>query len=490
MSLGLRLNNRLKQWIDPRSLQFQLGLTLATLITMGLSGVALWTTWRVQQILIDSHKDTIVGIGERIAQDVSLYDEMMSVDEAIQRTLDNRSSSKLLLWVQKTDGSLFAASPHTYDAAWKKLKSPSAMAAIFDNALPPRIFRVEDRDYVACESPINVNNQFQGELFIAQDITQDQQRFEAVVRAQIATTISAIALMTIITVFYLNRSLQPLQNICRVTQKISAEDLENSQLEIYQAPTEIQQLADRFNMMLARLSSAWKKEQDASSRQRQFVSNVSHELRTPLTVVQGYLQSILKRGSNLTEVQRDALNIATEEAEHTIQVLQDLLDLARADDGYIPYRMDHVILNDLIKKVADGVQQTRQRPIQVECPEDLITAYADETRLQQVLVNLVENAVKYSEPDTPVLVKAESTSQYATIEVSDRGPGIPKELHERIFERFYRVDEARTRSGGTGLGLSIVKTFVEGMHGQVSLCSEDNEGSTFTLKLPTMPTNA
>ena len=454
---------------------------------MGFSGVALWTTWRVQQILIDSHKDSIVGIGERISQDVTLYSDMMSVDEAVQRALDNRSSSKLLLWVQKTDGSLFAASPHTYDAAWKRLKSPRTMAAIFDNALPPRIFRVGEMDYVACESPIVVSTSFRGELFIAQDITDDQRRFEAVVRAQIATTIVAIVLMTLIMAFYLNRSLRPLQNICRVTQNISAEDLGRSQLNIQQAPTEIQQLADRFNMMLSRLSISWKKEQDSSARQRQFVSNVSHELRTPLTVVQGYVQSTLRRGNNLSEAQREALNIASEETEHTIQVLQDLLDLARADDGYIPFRMDHVILNDLIQKVANGVQKTRNRPITVDCPEELISAYTDETRLQQVLVNLVENAVKYSDPGTSVTINVEGFNDYAAIEVIDQGPGIPEGLQDRIFERFYRVDEARTRSGGTGLGLSIVKTFVEGMNGQVSLQSKENEGSRFTLKLPTMP---
>lgn len=477
----------LKKWVDPRSLQFQLGITLASLIAMGLSGVALWTTWRVQQILIDSHKDNIVGIGQRITQDASLYEEMMPGHEAVQKALDNRSSSKLLLWVQKPDNTLFAASPHAYDAAWKQFNSPNTMAAIFDGALPPRIFRVEDRDFVACESPIVIDSSFQGKLFIAQDITSDQQKFEAVVQAQIATTISAIVLMTLIMAFYINRSLQPLQNICRVTQKISAEDLDRSQVDIHQAPTEIQQLADRFNIMLSRLSAAWKKEQNASARQRQFVSNVSHELRTPLTVVRGYLQSTLRRGNNLSEGQREALNIASEEAEHTIQVLQDLLDLARADDGYIPFRMDHVILNDLVKKVSDGVQQSRHRPIHVDYQEDLITAYADETRLQQVLVNLIDNAVKYSSPPSPVSVTVKRHGTDALVEVSDRGSGIPEELHERIFERFYRVDEARTRSGGTGLGLSIVKTFIEGMHGSVKLSSKENEGSTFTLTLPVMP---
>ena len=476
-----------KKWADPRSLQFQLGLTLASLIALGLSSVALWTTFRVQQILIESHKESIVGIGERINQDVSLYEEMMTTEEALQKAIENRSSNKLLLWVQAKDGQLFAVSPHEYDAAWKKFNSPRTMAAIFDNALPPQIFRVNDRDFVACESPISVSNSFTGELFIAQDITDDQNKFEAVVRAQMATTISAILMMTMIMAFYLNRSLQPLQNICRATQKISAEDLESSQVTINQAPTEIQQLADRFNMMLTRLSSSWKKEQDQSARQRQFVSNVSHELRTPLTVVRGYLQSTLRRGDNLSEGQREALTIASEEADHTIQVLQDLLDLARADDGYIPYRMDYVILNDLIKKVVDGVGQNHGREIHTEFQDDLITAYTDETRLQQVLVNIVDNAVKYSEPPNPVFVKTTFTDNHAVIEVKDKGPGIPEALQERIFERFYRVDEARTRSGGTGLGLSIVKTFVEGMHGSVTLKSKENEGSTFSLKLPTLP---
>jgi signal transduction histidine kinase len=484
-----------KDWIDPRSLQFQLGVTLATLIAMGLSSVALWTSWRVQQILIESHKATIVGIGERITQDVTLYEEMMPIEEALETTLENRSSPKLLLWVQSSEGKLFAASPQEYDVAWKQLNSPRSMAAIFNDALPPRIFRVHDRDFVACESPLTVDASFSGELFIAQDITEDQEKFKAVVRAQLATTISAIILMTLIMVFYLNRSLQPLKDICRITQRISAEDLERSPIDIQSAPTEIQLLADRFNMMLGRLSVSWKKEQHASSRQRQFVSNVSHELRTPLTVVRGYLQSTLRRGTNLSEAQREALSIAAEEAEHTIQVLQDLLDLARADDGYIPYRMEHVIVNDLIKKVVDRVQKTQeeqrpsleQHPIEMEFETDLITAYADETRLQQVLVNLIDNAIKYSAPPAAVSVRAKRTDDHVVIEVTDRGSGIPQDLHDRIFERFYRVDEARTRSGGTGLGLSIVKTFVEGMNGSVTLKSEEHQGSTFTLTFPQMP---
>lgn len=460
---------------------------MATLIAMGLSCVALWTTWKVQQILIDSHKKGIEGIGAQITNDVFLYDEMMPIQKSVQKALTNRASRTLLLWVQEPDGTLVAAAPNQADIAWKHLNSPKNMAAIFNDALPPRIFRVRGRDFVACNSPLRVGDKFDGNLFIAQDITDDQRRFESVVRIQLATTISAIIVLTLSVAYYLNRTLRPLHEICRISKQISAEDLEQAQFTIHQAPTEIQQLADTFNMMLHRLSITWKKEQQSNERQRQFVSNVSHELRTPLTVVKGYIQSTLRRGENLSAVQREALDIASTEAEYTVQVLQDLLDLARADDGCIPYRMNHIILNDLVEKAAQNVHQLTNRPIHVEAETDLISAYVDETRLQQVLTNLIDNAVKYSDPPEPVIVRLSQSDESAFIEICDRGPGIAPELQDRIFERFYRVDEARTRSGGTGLGLSIVKTFVEGMNGQVSIQSDVDKGSIFTVELPLMP---
>lgn len=475
------------RWLDPRSLQFQLGVTIALLIATGLSTVAVWTTWKVQQILIDSHKQNIESIGASVTHDALLYEEMMPIPQGVLKALENRASRNLLLWVQEPNGNLIAPTPNTDDLAWQQINSPQTIAAVFQSSLPPRIFRVNDRDFVGCNRPLRISNAFKGELFVAQDITADQQRFASVVQIQLATTISAIILMTLSVMYYLNRTLRPLQDICRKTQEISADDLENAQFEIHQAPTEIQQLADTCNLMLQRLSMAWKKEQQASDHQRQFVTNVAHELRTPLTVVKGYIQSTLRRGENLTLGQREALDIAAGETEHTVQVLQNLLDLARAEEGCIPYRMDHVILNDQIAQATKNVHQHTKRPIVFTPPPDLISAYTDATHLQQVLLNLLDNAVKYSDPPTPVTVTLSQADNYAVIEVSDRGLGIDPDLQGRIFERFFRVDAARTRSGGTGLGLSVVKTFVEGMKGHVSLRSELGKGATFTIKLPLMP---
>ena len=189
----------------------------------------------------------------------------------------------------------------------------------------------------------------------------------------------------------------------------------------------------------------------------------------------------------MTDSQKEALGIATTEAEYTIRLLQDLLDLARADDGYMPFQLQVLVLNDVVANVVRMAEQFSHRQIIVSADASVIPAYADPNRLQQVLVNLVENAIKYSEPPEPITIQLDQTEEHAIIHICDRGPGIPLQQQSRIFERFYRLDEARTRSGGTGLGLSIVKIFVEGMGGEVSVTSQLGEGSTFSVKLPVSP---
>ena len=241
-----------------------------------------------------------------------------------------------------------------------------------------------------------------------------------------------------------------------MTSVISIEDLGQAQLYLDNAPSEVKELAQTLTMMLSRLSQSWEQE-------RQFVSNVSHELRTPLTIVHGYLQSVLRRQNNLTEVQLEALETAASEAERTIRLLQDLLDLARADNGYLHFQMKFCVLNDLVEEVVSMAEKYSDRPITIESATYPIEVKADYNRLKQVLLNLIDNAVKYSEANTPVILKLNQFPEQAVIQVCDQGYGIPLQHQTRIFERFYRVDESRSHTtGGCGLGLSIVKTLVEG----------------------------
>jgi signal transduction histidine kinase len=207
-----------------------------------------------------------------------------------------------------------------------------------------------------------------------------------------------------------------------------------------------------------------------------------------LSVVYGYLQSLLRRGTTLTTCQREALEIATAETDRTIRLLQDLLNLARADGGHLHFHWEPVVLNDLLDEIADKGKRFSDRFIQVDMPQALICIKTDRDRLTQVLLNLIDNAVKYSDPPDPVVLKLGQNQDHVTIQVSDRGCGISLQKQALIFERFYRVDGDRARTtGGAGLGLSIVKSLVEGMGGQVTLWSKPGEGSTFTILLPAQP---
>lgn len=199
----------------------------------------------------------------------------------------------------------------------------------------------------------------------------------------------------------------------------------------------------------------------------------------------GYLQSLLRRGTNLSAYQQQALETATAETERTIRMLQDLLDLARADSGNLHFRLNPIMLNTLVAEVAAMSQKVSNRQINVLATDEDVVTCADQDRLQQVLINLVDNAIKYSTPEQPVDLVLEKTEECTMIHVRDRGIGISLPHQNRIFERFYRVDEAMTRSrDGTGLGLAIAKSLIEGMDGRITLRSKPREGSIFTITLP------
>ncbi len=484
------LSTKLKKWINLSSLEVQLTLGLGTLFALSLGSVAFWTSWKMQRILIDSHKDNLFTVASQVTEDLTFYSEMLPMEKSLQKALDNRSSRNLLLWVEQDDKSIAATSPAIARPAWQRVGHPNELSSHFRRDEPFDLYQIRERQLVACHSPLVLTNQTLGTLFIAQDITQDQRRIDGNIQTLILATGLAMVLSLFAIAYFIRRSLLPLCQMQTMTQQISAEDLGETQVVLPKAPSEIQALANTFNMMLDRLSEAWTQQQRIGERQRQFVADASHELRTPLTIVRGYLQSTLRRSDNLLDYQREALEVAASEADHTILLLQDLLNLARADGGYLSYDLQILILNDIVADVVQVAGQSFERTILVEAKSSLIPIYADANRLQQILSHLVENALKYSDEAEPVHIKMEQINQKAVIHVCDRGPGIPPQHLSRIFDRFYRLDEARTRSmGGTGLGLSIVKVFAEGMGGQVTVSSELCKGSTFTVTLPISATS-
>jgi len=219
-----------------------------------------------------------------------------------------------------------------------------------------------------------------------------------------------------------------------------------------------------------------------------FVANVSHELRTPLSSIKGYSETLLDGGKIKPEERKEFLDIIYRESDRLAKLIDDLLDLSRIESGKMSMVFIPIEIAPVVKRSAGVLEKlAREKSIKIEAdiPSDLPKVLADENRLSQVLLNLIDNSVKYTPDGGLVKISVLLQDKYLQVDIADTGIGIPQEDLPRIFERFYRVDKARSRQfGGTGLGLSIVKHIVQGHGGQVWVKSEVGRGSTFSFTIP------
>jgi two-component system phosphate regulon sensor histidine kinase PhoR len=220
---------------------------------------------------------------------------------------------------------------------------------------------------------------------------------------------------------------------------------------------------------------------------RDFVANVSHELRTPVAVIRANAETLLAGAKDDPAMAGRLIDGLHRNAERLARILTDLLDLSRLDAGQYRLELGEVPVHAAIDQALTAVEPaTARRGVRVEiaAPAEL-TARADPKALDQILVNLIDNGVKYTRPQGHVWVEARRDGDAVRIEVRDDGPGIAAKHRERVFERFYRADPSRSReAGGTGLGLSIVKHLVESMDGEVGVEPNEPSGSIFWLRLP------
>jgi two-component system phosphate regulon sensor histidine kinase PhoR len=220
---------------------------------------------------------------------------------------------------------------------------------------------------------------------------------------------------------------------------------------------------------------------------RDFVANVSHELRTPVTAVRGAAETLRTAGITGQDAQ-DFLEIIERNAERLQQLVQDLLDLARIESSELKLSLEPLELGAAVEHTFEllrGRAEGKHIRLSVDAPEDPARVLGDRRALEQVLVNLLDNALKYCPEGAAVTVRARSEGKLVRVSVEDNGPGIEPRHLPRLYERFYRVDAGRSRElGGTGLGLSIVKHLVEAMGGRVSVESTPGTGSSFAFTLP------
>jgi len=273
------------------------------------------------------------------------------------------------------------------------------------------------------------------------------------------------------------RGLAPLDSMAEQSRKITGDSL-HTRLEIGDAAEELSTLAASFNELLSRLDQSFES-------MRRFVQDASHELRTPLAVIQGEADVALSRDRSAVEY-KESLATIQEESRRLSRLVDDLLNLASADAGHVQLRVEELYLNDLLAECCRSVRPLAvARNIELECLSGSDVALrGDEELLRRMILNLLDNAIRYTPPGGHVTAAVETEGSEVRIRVADTGIGIAPEASSHVFERFYRADKARSRQeAGFGLGLSIVKWIAESHHGAVELASQPGRGSTFTVHL-------
>jgi two-component system OmpR family sensor kinase len=338
------------------------------------------------------------------------------------------------------------------------------------------------------------NGPFAGDILVqAQPITDQTSTLHTLFLTELAVTAGAIVLATLGGWWLVRLGLRPLEDVERTADSIAAGNLDQ-RVPGADQPTEVGRLARALNVMLERIQTAFDARVRSEARLReneqhlrQFVADASHELRTPIAAVSAYAE-LFERGAweQPDDLPRVMAGIRTETARMD-RLVDDLLTLARLDEG-LPMEQEPV---ELVALASDAVRTATA--VGPDWPVRFWAAHpveisGDEDRLRQVVDNLLANVRAHTPPGTSATVRVDQLDGLAQIEVRDTGPGMPAEDAHRVFERFYRTDQARTRtSGGSGLGLSIVSAIVAAHGGTVSAESAPGEGMTVTVHLPISP---
>jgi two-component system OmpR family sensor kinase len=276
--------------------------------------------------------------------------------------------------------------------------------------------------------------------------------------------------------------LRPLDAIGKTAAGIASGDL-TQRVERAEERTEVGRLGLALNAMLGQIESAFKARDATEDKLRRFVADASHELRTPLAAVRAYAE-LFKRGADRRpeDLERAMTGITREAARMTLLV-EDLLLLARLDEGR-PIERERVELSEVVREAVETAR-TVDPDREIELDAEELVVLGDRHRLRQIVDNLLGNTRAHTPANAPVRVSVTALNGNALVRVEDAGPGMTDEEAERAFERFYRADPSRSRaSGGVGLGLSIVSAVAEAHGGEVSVQSEVGKGSTFEISLP------
>jgi len=462
----------------PSSIEGQLQLATGVVVATGFTIASIATLWISNQNLLRQLQEQSASVNRAISKEAkpSLELPILERDRKLLQAREEQTNWQHTVWLEFDDGS------HLLPSRSEGSVPPDVIWQLAGRSHPEGVGKpiyTHLSDGTTILSMVSQSEIPGLQIGVAQNITA----FTSAINHQyllLALTWGGALLLSLqLTTSLVRRIVRPLRQLSQAAGNVNSDTLPQGQIVIQDSPSEVTELAAAYNGLINRLTQAWQQQQT-------FVSSVSHELRTPLTIVSGYLQRTLRRSKTLQADDRNNLIIAEQEAQRMTRLLGNLLSLSRNDCHQLSLTLEVIDPLPLLEEVVALSRHTLSRPIVFD-QESLRTErsnkiLASPDQLKQVIINLIENADKYSAADQPVEINFKADGDEFVIAVCDHGDGIAPADLPHIFERFYRGTTSR-RSSGSGLGLSIVQLFIEAMGGQIKVSSTPGQGSCFALHL-------
>jgi heavy metal sensor kinase len=467
----------MRRWWQPRSVRTRLALWhLAALIVV----LALYS-WGVFALM---HRNLMADMDRQLGEDLD------RAEVSFQQNPDGTLSRRMADVAPEENESVAARGPWTY--VWtvdgrRLYRDPSAPESLSISPGVPASGRTNrnssslqlpDGGWVRC---LTRREEFAG-LSAVVRVARSEDRARRELRGLLMVLVGGLPVAAVFAGLggYLvaRRALRPIDRMVTSARRITAASL-SDRLPVENPDDELGHLASVFNETFGRLEASF-------DQLRRFTADASHEMRTPLTTIRTVGEVGLQEPRS-DRAYRDIVGSMLEEADRLNRLVESLLTLARADGGHVQLSRDRVDVGDLAREVAEHLSvlaEERRQSMSVEGPSGLFVK-ADRLLLRHAVINLLDNAIKYSPVEGRIQLVAARRSTDVVLEVRDSGPGIPPEHTGRIFDRFYRIDKARSRDpGGVGLGLSIARWAVEVQGGRIDVESPESGGSVFRIVLP------
>ncbi|GCE06404.1 sensor histidine kinase [Dictyobacter aurantiacus] len=490
--------------LSPPGLRMQLTLwyTIVSVLLMLVFCLAFYST--LQQILFNSFDSTLQQRAQHVAEGVGVDNGKLYVDDMTQEIPELDAPAALIdPYNSSDDADSNSSGPPYYtqssrhdlvlvrvlDRRGHEIYSSGSSGDLIlpeDSVSQPLAGKpwratmndVNDQSIRIYSTMLVDGDTIIGVVQVGQSLETLNRSLDRIVLVLFLLMLLSLAMCSLGSYWLSGRAFRSIQRLARTAREINVNDL-NQRVLVPAAKDEVRDLSIIFNQMIARLERAF-------VQQRRLVADASHELRTPVAVIRNMTEVALSQLTSAEEY-KHVLAEVNEESEHLGHLINDMLILARADEGQIHLDCEPVRLDLLARDVVDSLEMLAQERQMMLYTRTLMpaTVLGDAARLIQVIMSLVDNALNYSNPGGEISISVEVHDSHAYLHVADTGIGIEARDIEHIFERFYRADPARSKSvSGTGLGLSIVEWVVHAHKGAIEVRSIPGRGSTFTIILP------